>query len=255
MGFLPKPKLRSLKLKTQSEIEKQIKSFQDKFGSDVILGAQGSIAWLQSRLGVITASEVSKAVAKLGSETRNTYMCQLIAEVSSGMIEEINSKYLDWGKMNEDAARSSYEFTHDCEIEQVNFLFKDDSFREGASIDGFVRSENKLVEIKCPYNTTNYIKFLIEDKIKEEYRWQYQFQMRVTGAGQADFVQYDPRMSVKPLKVLTVERDEEYQKKFDELIPAFIHDMDTMLEMIGIRYGDQWKKLGRVNVVDEKMIS
>lgn len=234
-------------MKSLSEIEKQIKTFQDKFGSDVILGQQGSTAWLQSRLGVITASEVHNAVAKLGTEKRNTYMCQLIAEVSSGMVEEINSKYLEWGKINEDGARSSYEFANNCEIEQVGFIFKDESFREGASIDGFVRSEKKLVEIKCPYNTTNYIKFLVEDKIKAEYQWQYQFQMRVTGAEVADFVQYDPRMAVKPLKILTVERDEEYQSKFDELIPAFIHDLDTMLEMIGIKYGDQWKRLAAKN--------
>lgn len=230
-------------MKTLKDIEKQIKTFQDKFGADIISAPQGSTAWLQTRLGVITASEVSKAVAKLGSETRNTYMCQLVAEVASGMVEEINSKYMEWGKMNEDAARSSYEFANDCEIEQVGFIFKDDSFREGASIDGFIKGQNKLVEIKCPYNSTNYIKFLVEDKIKAEYQWQYQFQMRVTGAEVADFVQYDPRMAVKPFKIITVQRDEEYQKKFDELLPAFISDMNTMLEMIGVKYGDQWKRL------------
>lgn len=103
--------------------------------------------------------------------------------------------------------------------------------------------KKRLVEYKCPYNTVNYIKFLVEDKIKAEYMWQYQYQMRVTGANVADFVQYDPRMTVSPFKILTVERDEEYQKKFDELIPQFILDMDTMLEMIGIEYGDQWKRL------------
>lgn len=230
-------------MKTLKDIENQIKTFQDKFGTDIISAPQGSTAWLQTRLGVITASEVSKAVAKLGSETRNTYMCQLVAEVASGMVEEINSKYVEWGKMNEDAARSSYEFANDCEIEQVGFIFKDDSFREGASIDGLIKGQKKLVEIKCPYNSTNYIKFLVEDKIKPEYQWQYQYQMRVTGAEIADFVQYDPRMAVKPFKALTVERDEKTQAAFNELIPALISDMDAMLEMIGVRFGDQWKRL------------
>lgn len=225
------------------KFEKQIKTFQDRFGTDIIMADQGSTAWLQCRLGVITASEVSKAVAKLGSETRNTYMCQLVAEVATGVVEEINSKYLDWGKMYEKSARASYEFANDCEIEQVGFIFKDENFREGASVDGFVKGQNKILEIKCPYNPTNYIKFLVEDKIKAEYMWQYQYQMRVTGAEIADFVQYHPNMTVSPFKTLTVERDEEYQKKFDELIPAFIQDMDTMLEMIGIRYGAQWERL------------
>jgi len=230
-------------MKTLNNLEQQIKSFQDKFGVDIIKAEQGSLAWLQARLGVITASEVHKAVAKLGTETRNTYMCQLVSEVATGFVEEINSKYLDWGKMHEAAARASYEFQNDCEIESVGFIFKDDTFREGASLDGFIKGSNKIIEIKCPYNPTNYIKFVVEDKIKAEYMWQYQFQMRVTGADVADFAQFDPRMNVTPFKAITVERDSEYQKKFDEMIPQFISDMDTMLEMVGISFGDQWKRL------------
>lgn len=230
-------------MKTLNNLEQQIKSFQDKFGVDIIKAEQGSLAWLQTRLGVITASEVHKAVAKLGTETRNTYMCQLVSEVATGFVEEINSKYLDWGKMHEAAARASYEFQNDCEIESVNFIFKDDTFREGASLDGFIKGSNKIIEIKCPYNPTNYIKFVVEDKIKAEYMWQYQFQMRVTGAEVADFAQFDPRMNVTPFKAITVERDSEYQKKFDEMIPQFISDMDTMLEMVGISFGDQWRRL------------
>jgi putative phage-type endonuclease len=230
-------------MKTLSELEYQIKTFQDRFGTNLLSAEQGSLAWLQARLGVVTASEVSKAVAKVGSETRNTYMCQLVAEVATGVVEEINSKYLDWGKMHERAARASYEFANDCVIQNVGFIFKDNAFREGASLDGFVKDKDKIIEIKCPYNPTNYIKFLIEDKIKAEYMWQYQFQMRVTGAEVADFVQFDPRMAVSPFKVLTVLRDEEYQKKFDELIPAFLSDMDALLLAIGIEYGAQWKRL------------
>lgn len=230
-------------MKTLNNLEQQVKSFQDKFGVDIIKAEQGSLAWLQTRLGVITASEVHKAVAKLGTETRNTYMCQLVSEVATGFVEEINSKYLDWGKMHEAAARASYEFQNDCEIENVGFIFKDDSFREGASLDGFIKGSNKIIEIKCPYNPTNYIKFVVEDKIKAEYMWQYQFQMRVTGADIADFAQFDPRMNVTPFKAITVERDPEYQKKFDEMIPQFISDMDTMLEMVGISFGDQWRRL------------
>lgn len=230
-------------MKTLNNLDQQIKSFQDKFGVDIIKAEQGSLAWLQTRLGVITASEVHKAVAKLGTETRNTYMCQLVSEVATGFVEEINSKYLDWGKMHESAARASYEFQNDCEIENVGFIFKDDSFREGASLDGFIKGSNKIIEIKCPYNPTNYIKFVVEDKIKDEYMWQYQFQMRVTGADVADFAQFDPRMNVTPFKAITVERDPEYQKKFDEMIPQFISDMDTMLEMVGISFGDQWRRL------------
>lgn len=230
-------------MKSFKDVEQNIKSFQDKYGTSIITAEQGSLAWLQTRLGVITASEASKAIAKPGTESRNTYMCQLVAEVATGVVEEINSKYMDWGKMHESAARASYEFANDCVIDKVGFIFKDDSFREGASLDGIIHGQNRIVEIKCPYNPTNYVKFLVDDKIKSEYVHQYQFQMRVTGAEIADFVQYDPRMMASPFKVVTVERDEDAQNKFDELIPQFLLDMDKMLEKVGISYGDQWKRL------------
>jgi len=233
-------------MQSLSSFENQIKTFQDKFGVDIINAEQGSLGWLQTRLGVVTASEASKAVAKPGTETRNTYMCQLVAEVATGFVEEINSKYMAWGKMHEAAARASYEFQNDCEIENVGFIFKDETFREGASLDGFIKGTNKIIEIKAPYNPTNYIKFLVDDKIKPEYMWQYQFQMRVTGADVADFAQFDPRMNVSPFKAKTVWREPEFQNKFDELIPQFIMEMDTMLSMIGIKFGQQWSRLAGV---------
>ncbi len=230
-------------MKTLKEIELINKTFQDKYGTNIVTAEQGSLEWLQTRLGVITASEVHKAVAKLGTETRNTYMCQLVAEVATGMIEEINSKYMSWGKLNEQAARSAYEFANDCKIEPVNFIFRDDSFREGASLDGLITGTNKFVEIKCPYNPTHFIKFAVQEKTKAENQWQYQFQMRVTGAEVLDFVNYDPRMTIGPLQFLTVEKDLKFQAKFDELIPQFIHDMDMMLAQLGLSYGSQWSRL------------
>lgn len=230
-------------MKNLADIEKQIKSFQDKFGTDIIKGEQGSMAWLQTRLGVVTSSEISDAVAGLKTKTRNTYLCKLVAEVSSGMIEEINSKYLDWGKLHEPAARATYEFENDCEIMQVPFIFKDDTFREGFSLDGIDLKTDRTVEIKCPYNTTNFIKFLLNDDVKKEWELQCQHQLRCSGAETAVIIQYDPRMVVQPYKTLEIERDPKTQKMFDETIPQFINDLDTMLGMLGIAYGDQWKRL------------
>src|SRR5690606_3195633 len=122
-----------------------------------------------------------------------TYMTELVAQVCTGTIEEINSKYMEWGKQQESSARSAYEFENDILITQVPFVFKDLSFREGCSPDGLV-TDSKGVEIKCPYNTQHFIKFLVDDEIKPEYVWQYQYTLRVMGADEWDFVQYDPRM-------------------------------------------------------------
>ena len=232
-------------MKTLKDIENQIKTFQDKFGTDIISAPQGSTAWLQTRLGVITASNASKVVAKVDSETRKTYMFELVAQIATGITEEINSKYLEWGKMNEDACRSSYEFEHNVQVKEVSFIFKDESFREGVSLDGLAIHNDCIVpiECKCPYNSVHYLKFLLDSKIKKEYEWQCQFGMRVIGADFYHIAQYDPRMSVHPFKIIVFERDGKAQETLNDAVPQFLSDMDKILNEIGLSFGLQWKRL------------
>lgn len=224
------------------DINKTLTVWSERYGMPIHEAQQGSAAWFKLKLGVVSASNASKAVAKKDSETRATYMAELVGQVCTGIMEEINSKYLDWGNDHEDSARSCYEFQTGNDMIQLPFVFKDDSFRVGCSPDGIV-SLSKGVEIKCPYNSTNYIRFLTDDKIKPEYHWQTQFTLWVMDAGEWDFVQYDPRMKLKPMRILTVARDEEKMKAFDDLIPAFIQDMDKMLAKTGCAFGEQWERL------------
>lgn len=226
-------------MKTLGEINSLLETFNSKYGIDLINGAQGTENWFKAKLGVLSASNASKIVAKKDSETRHTYMSELVAQVCTGIMEEINSKYIDWGNQHEDAARSSYEFSEGVTTKKVAFVFKDNTFREGCSPDGIV-NDKKGAEIKCPFNTVHFVKFLTEDKIKSEYVWQYQYTLRVMDADEWDFVQYDPRMKKNPLKVLTVKKDLEKQKVFDDMVPEFISDMDKMLAKIGIKFGEQW---------------
>lgn len=229
-------------MKTLNQINEQLKKFETEFNLPIVDAKQGSDAWFNLKLGVVSASNAHKVVAKKDSDTRATYMAELIAQVCTGDQEEINSKYLDWGNQYEAAARSCYEFSTGETITQVPFVFKDGLYREGCSPDGIV-SDKKGVEIKCPYNAVHYVKFLTEDKIKSEYAWQCQYQLRVMQADSFDFVQYHPNMQVSPIKVLTIQRDEEKQKAFDDLVPAFVEDMDKILSKIGLKHGDQWKRL------------
>lgn len=225
-------------MKTLSKITETLKQFEGTYGIDIVNAEQGSEAWLKAKLGVISASNISKVVAKKDSETRATYMAELVAQVCTGDQEELNSKALDWGRAHEAAARSSYEFAADCKIEQVPFVFKDENFREGASPDGLLGL--KGLELKCPYNAVHYVKFFCNDKIKKEYEWQANYCMRILGAMEWDFVQYHPNMRVNPIKILTLEIDEEKQKTLDDAVPQFIHEMDGMLEKLGVEWGSQW---------------
>lgn len=235
-------------MKTLNEISKRYDLFERRYGIAIADAQQGSEMWQILKLGVISASNVSKVVAKKGSETRNTYMANLVAQICTGVFEEINSKYLEWGNFHEDAARSYYEFSTGNVVKELPFVFKDDTFRTGCSPDGIV-SESRGVEIKCPYNATNFIQFLVDDKIKPEYVWQYQFSLWVMNAESWDFVQYHPSMKKNPMKVLTVYQDRKKWEIFDELIPEFIHDMDQMLNKAGFVFGEQWQRISQIKEV------
>lgn len=229
-------------MKTLEQINTTLRAFEKIFGMPVVGAQQGSATWLQMKLGVLSASNASKIVAKRDSETRATYMAELVAQIATGIMEELNTRYTEYGKEHEDAARSAYEFSQDVHIEQLPFVFKDVSFREGASPDGLV-GNLKPFEIKCPFNSVHHIKFITDEKIKPEYKYQFQYIMRILEADQLDFASFDPRMHKFPLKVLTINRDDEIQKAFDDLVPAFMMDMDKMLDKIGIKHGEQWLRI------------
>lgn len=231
-------------MKSLIEIDANLEQFEKKFGFKVRGAAQQSEIWFQMKLGVLSASNAYKIVAKRDSETRNTYMCELIAQVCTGIIDEISAEALDWGKQHEDAARSYYEFSNNVTMTQLPFVFKDDGYRVGGSPDGMV-SDVRGAEIKCPWNTANYIKFLVSDEIKSEWKWQNQFNMWVTGAEEWDFCQFDPRMKKKPMKTLTAIKDVEKHKVFEDLVPVFISDMDEMLAKIGVSFGSQWERIAK----------
>lgn len=227
-------------MKTQAQIQQINSKFKELSGIDLDQVQQGSEMWLKTRLGVLTASNASKIVAKKDSETRLTYMCELVAQVCTGEVEEINSKYLDWGHDHEAAARSAYSFESGFEIKEIPFVFKNETFRIGASPDGTI-NDKIGVEIKCPYNSANYIKFLCEDKIKSEYLWQVQFSMYVLDCDEYHFCQFHPSMKRRPIKIVQILKDEEKQKTLADAVPQFIYDMDQMLLKIGVKYGDQWQ--------------
>ncbi|MBO9667845.1 MAG: YqaJ viral recombinase family protein [Bdellovibrio sp.] len=240
-------------MKTLANVKTVLEAFEAKYPHLQVKSAQqGSVAWLMLKMGVLSASNATKIVAKKDSETRLTYLAELVGQVCTGEMKDIDSAAIDWGRTYEDEARSTYEFAQGVMTIPVPFVFMDDTFRVGCSPDGIV-SENKGHEIKCPYNTGNYIKFLAEEKIKSEYVWQAQFSMYVTEAELWDMSQYDPRMRKSPLHTVTIERDEKAQATLADAVPQFIADMDKMLEKIGIPFGDQWERLAVSGSEDEAL--
>lgn len=200
---------------------------------------QGSQDWLDIRLGLISASRFrdimteprSKADKETGvlSDTAQSYMRELIAEIITGKQAEVSGRALEWGTEHESSARQEYEFWHNAAVEEIGICISDD-YMAGASPDGFV-GDKGMIEIKCPYNTGNHVKTIIAGEMPKEHVPQVQGNLWINGREWCDFISYDPRISGESrIFVSRVYRDNEYIKKLAAKVENFRVQMCNVLK-------------------------
>lgn len=175
-------------------------------------------------------------------EGKSGYMNELIAQVCTGLVQEsVKFKQAEYGHEHEPLAREAYEARELEIVETCGLIYRDASMRCAVSPDGL--TDERGIEIKCPYTSTVHVDTLLNGKIKPEYHMQYQFCMWVTGLSRWDFVSFDPRMrgsAENRLFVQSFSPDEELFKRFETEVPEFIAEMDDRLMKLGFKFGDQW---------------
>jgi hypothetical protein len=187
---------------------------------------QGSLQWMLLRCGKVTASEMDSLVTPLGKvktgDGPRTYLFQKLAEAWTGQpLPQVQGVFdLEQGQILEEYAKPAFMVETGLDVRNVAFIETDDG-RCGCSPDGMV-GENWGVEIKCPRIDTH-IRYLIDGKLPTDYIAQVQGSMFVTGAGKWMF--YSFRRKMPPL-ILTVERDDDYQKAISEALETFTAAFD-----------------------------
>jgi putative phage-type endonuclease len=190
---------------------------------------QHSPEWYQARLGKVTASCFSKALAGGQGKTRASYMLQLVAERLTGEPQDTyTNAAMERGSEVEPAAREYYQLAEDISIEQIGFIEHDDNI--GASPDALVGTDG-LVEIKCP-NSTTHITYILEDRLPPTYKAQVQGQLWVAERQWCDFVSYDPRMRSRQYFCVRVYRDEEYIKELATGLYGFVADLQELMDRL-----------------------
>jgi hypothetical protein len=200
---------------------------------------QGSEAWKTPKLGVVSGSNITRALAKKGTETRNSYLMELVGQIATKRFDEINGKALEHGTVNEPAARAAYEFETGHKVEQTGFIYCEER-RIGVSPDGLIPSINKGLEIKNPFTARVHADFICNDRVKSEYELQVLFSLYVTGYETWDFCSYHSAFKTGMLKIKTFERNEKMFERFDNELPEFLKELDEALAKIGLFYGSQW---------------
>ena len=195
---------------------------------------QGSDSWLQLRLGKCTASRVADILAKTKtgvSASRGNYLIQLALERVTGVIEpSFMNDAMQWGKDNEQTARTAFEVAHNVFVDQVAFVDHPTIKDFGCSPDGIIG--DSLLELKCPYQSAVHWSYF-KDGCPSKYYTQIQAQMSCTGAKSVWFVSFDPRMPTRSqLYIEEVMRDEEFIKKMEEEVLKFLNEVEVEMQLM-----------------------
>ena len=201
---------------------------------------QRSLEWHRMRCGCITGSKVAD-IMKSGrkkdevfSETAKSYLFQVAGErmfnptflnddeIFQDYIDQVsvNTKAMQWGADQEDAAKSLFMQMNfpEGEITELSSCKHDTIPYFAASPDGAIHLSDgedlKIIEVKCP-NINTYMKYrtLIHDSesLKEtepKYYWQMMAEMSCTGAKGGIFIVYCPWLS-KPIHWAEIDRVED----------------------------------------------
>ncbi len=198
-----------------------------KIHTDII---QNSPEWYKIRLGLVTASNFSKVLAKGQGKTRRAYMLKLAAERLTGESQESYSNAnMDWGTQTEPQARAHYEAIMGVTVEQVGFIELNEDV--GVSPDGLIGEDGGL-ESKCPLTTTH-LEYIMANKTPSVYVPQIQGLLWIAKLEYCDFCSFDPRMRSNKMFRVRVSRDDSYIAALEEEVDKFVTELKALVNTIG----------------------
>lgn len=192
---------------------------------------QGSEAWHDIRCGKFTASIFSDVVAGESTDTYKKLINNIAGQVISGISEPTYSNAnMERGIELEPFAAKVYEdLMQGLDVQECGFISPEDN----ALIDWVGISPDRLVgdngglEIKCPLMNTH-LNYLRADKLPNEYKWQVQGSLFITGLEWWDFMSYYPNM--KPF-LIRVYPDLDMHETLKTRLLKGIEDVKDVIKM------------------------
>jgi len=158
---------------------------------------QGSEAWFDARCGKITGTRFKTLMSAESTIGYKDLVTDLAGEILTGEIEQgYTNEDMQRGIDLEPEARKLYEYLFECEVEEVGFCEPDEDnvFHGliGISPDGLLK-DSGITEFKCPKRKTH-LNYIEKNVMPNEYKWQIQGQLFVTGVKYCDFMSYHPKL-------------------------------------------------------------
>lgn len=174
---------------------------------------QWTAEWLGERAWKITGTRLENTLPTYGKNSKETetsrkkrqnLIYELIAEKLAPLPENHSNFWMDRGKEMEEIVKKIYG----GKIENVGFVSRTDIDWIGISPDGIIRGEDgkikRAVEIKSP-SPKIFVKYLLDDKIPEEYFWQVVHYFIVfDDLEELDFIVYNPDFYAEEVRIKTI---------------------------------------------------
>lgn len=197
---------------------------------------QGSQAWLDLHIGVLTASRFHRLMTEKTrkaskGEAVHKLACEVAAEWMLGhTLDSGTSQFMQRGTALEKRAVDWYAFHRMVDVEPVGFITNDDE-SAGCSPDGLVGTDGG-VEIKVP-SPAKHVGYLTEpESLVDDYRAQCQGGMWITERVWWDLVSWHPSI---PSVVQRIERDDKYIAVLREAVSLVNAEVAAILTKHGHR--------------------
>lgn len=194
---------------------------------------QETEAWMAQRAGKFTASRANDLMARTRSgpsASRANLIALLAVERLTGQcVETYRNAAMQRGIDLEAEARDAYSFERGVAVMESGFVASKIP-NCGCSPDGLVGDEG-LVEIKCPSSMQKHLDALRNGAHADEYAWQLQHQLMVTGRAWVDAASYDPRFpDGLQLAIRRVKRDEQAIQSLRDAIRVADKEVDKVVD-------------------------
>lgn len=189
---------------------------------------QHSEAWFQVRAGRVTGTRFKALMMAESTQGYKDLVTNIACEIITGKTEPTYSNAaMEYGTETEPIARELYSSVMEIPVKQVGFIIPDEGAKYhewiGISPDGL--PSDYLLEIKCPMMKTH-LDYIENNKLPNEYKYQVQGQLFVTGLKFCDFMSYADGM--KPF-IIRVYPDLELFKEFEKRLDKLIQDVQEKL--------------------------
>jgi hypothetical protein len=190
---------------------------------------QGSPEWLQSRVGLVTASNFADILAKGQGKTRKSYLLRIAGERLSGVpYSGYRNKHMDRGNEDEPVSCLSYEAKTGNLVQKIGFIRFADLLC-GCSPDGLIDDDGGL-EMKNVIPSVQ-VETWERGEYPSEHKPQIMGNLWITGRKYWDFVSHSEDIKDESLRtyIYRVVRDEEYIKNLEAEVIKFLGDVESML--------------------------